>query len=316
MNNLYICMTLYHIFYTILRLNETDNNHLILMEPIENREEIKHLLVETGLFDKVSLLEELDDKFVYTEDVMSLCWKEYFKNFNDIFLFNDSNIMGDYIHYHGIIYRLLDDGRDSYLARGSYHKNYLKRIKYYFRNRYCNRKQSWGFSPYCKSIEVNNKMILERDKRWNKYIEVPFQQLIENASNIKISALTKVFPMPIINNTSRKKLLLLTQPLYESRGAFSILRKITSLDKQLEFYKSVIESYKDNYDIYIKPHPRDNCDYSSLGGIIINKAFPIELIEYISTIEFDIGITYFSTSLANLSCVKEKIMLVELRKVH
>jgi len=100
---------------------------------------------------------------------------------------------------------------------------------------------------------------------------------------------------------NKETVLILTQPLSEE--------KLTTLDEELTIYKNIIEKFKD-YDIIIKPHPREEKDYKNIfpNVKIINKSFPIELLSLIG-VEPDIAGSIVSTALFNFK--KSKIYVYD-----
>ncbi len=163
-----------------------------------------------------------------------------------------------------------------------------------------------GSSPYCKSIEVNDISVIKTDERYKPFIEVSRHQLFKNIQEDKLEIILDIFGVKrnnLLITNNKKNILILTQPLYWD---YSIT------DSELvSMYKNIIDEYKDNYNVYLKPHPRDITDYNFLREdvTILNKNIPLELYEIAEDIEFDIGITYDSSSLDFISCVKNKIFL-------
>jgi len=101
----------------------------------------------------------------------------------------------------------------------------------------------------------------------------------------------------------KKRMLLLTQPLSED-GLINEKEKI-------KLYKKVIENYHNKYKIFLKPHPRENTIYEKYFSkvTILSQSFPIELLKFNKNIKFDLGISYSSSSVDNLDCIKQKIIL-------
>lgn len=208
---------------------------------------------------------------------------------------------------HKISYYLLEDGYNFYNKKIFYDLNLIEsdplRQKLY--KQYFNPVSLIGSSPYCKSIEVNDISVVKTDERYKPFIEVPRHQLFKNIQKDKLDIILDIFGVKrnTLLNKQEKSILILTQPLYWN---YSIT------DSELvSMYKNIIDEYKDNYTVYLKPHPRDTTDYTSLGEeiIILNRSIPLELYEIAEDIEFDIGITYDSSSLNFISCVKNKIFL-------
>ncbi len=89
-------------------------------------------------------------------------------------------------------------------------------------------------------------------------------------------------------NTSKKKLILLTQPLYKDK-------LVSSEDIQKKVYQDIIEKFQKEYVIYLKPHPRDLIDYQFGKDIfLINKNIPTEVLSFNDDFEFNKAITISS----------------------
>ena len=72
----------------------------------------------------------------------------------------------------------------------------------------------------------------------------------------------------------------------------------------------MIKSYCKEYkNIIIKPHPRDEVEYNFENCITIDKAIPIEILNFNKNIKIDKAITVFSTAIDGIDFVKEKINL-------
>lgn len=107
---------------------------------------------------------------------------------------------------------------------------------------------------------------------------------------------------------SRKKLLIITQPLSED--------DFITEDYKVKLYRQMIDDYAEGHQVYLKPHPRELTDYKQClhrEFIEVSRAFPLEMLDLMKTITFDTGVTLFSSSLNNLDCIFHKI---ELGKSH
>ncbi|MGM5669534.1 polysialyltransferase family glycosyltransferase [Enterobacter cloacae] len=101
-----------------------------------------------------------------------------------------------------------------------------------------------------------------------------------------------------------KKAIVLTQPTY--------LYGIHTKDELASLFNKEIKKLKENnYDVYLKLHPREKEDiYIKENVQRINGRFPFELLA-VYNIQFDVGLTYNSTAI-NSSLIKTKILLSEL----
>jgi hypothetical protein len=101
-----------------------------------------------------------------------------------------------------------------------------------------------------------------------------------------------------------KNLLLITQPLSEDR--------VLSENSKVKVYKTLLDKYAKNYTVYIKTHPRETTNYKSMlhyEFVEIPRSFPLEFLDFMDNINFDLGITLFSSALNNINCVKKRLFI-------
>ena len=100
-----------------------------------------------------------------------------------------------------------------------------------------------------------------------------------------------VFKIP--EKIEQDGILILTQPLSED-GFMSECKKI-------EIYRNMV--LKESGMVFIKPHPRDNTDYSKilLNNVrVLSKSFPIEILNFMN-VKFSKALTVCSGSIYNFS---------------
>ena len=99
----------------------------------------------------------------------------------------------------------------------------------------------------------------------------------------------------------------------------SCYKRNIDVSQQFNVMKAVVEKSK-NFNIYIKPHPRDMTDYSSLSDkiIIIDRFFPTELFNFYKKKIFTkaIGMNTTSVFSCNFAIHKEFISLKEIDYEH
>ena len=79
-------------------------------------------------------------------------------------------------------------------------------------------------------------------------------------------------------------------------------------------YQNILDKYLKDYNLYIKTHPRELTDYKAVldvDFVEIPRDFPLELLNFFKAINFNLGITIFSSALDNLNCVENKIFIGE-----
>lgn len=155
---------------------------------------------------------------------------------------------------------------------------------------FLNANEALGSHKNIKNIYLTNEFnhplikdkikIINIEQSWNK-LSKREQKEILNIFNVKIEKI----------NFKGKTALILTQPFYEDG--------ISTLDEEITIYEEFINKFKD-YNIIIKPHPRDSKDYKKIFPKvnIIDKHFPIELITLIG-IKPTIACSIVSTAILN-----------------
>lgn len=297
MKKLYICHTIYHLLISIIKvLNSNDDSTIIITTRIKDAIIYKNRLEELCSIT-VIVVNDYDFKknnIFYNDDNFSLF--ECMFNNSEIYIFNDFTFIGYYLHKNKLEYNLLEDGYNCLKYPISIAPNSFKdKIK----NFITNTPRYYGFSKYCKTIEVNDINGLPKDSRLGKYRQQSKQELFNNLSVENKNIILNIFDVQKIK-IKTPAVLILTQPL-ENVGY--------SEEERYNFYKKVLEEYSSKFNIYIKVHPRDEVDYTNLNVNIVSKSIPAELLDFVVDNKFEIGITYFSTALESLGCIKNKVYL-------
>ncbi|WP_296788297.1 glycosyltransferase family 52 [uncultured Methanobrevibacter sp.] len=122
--------------------------------------------------------------------------------------------------------------------------------------------------------------VIDIEKKWNN--------LTDNEQN----EILDIFNVNVANiNFDGKTALILSQPLSEDN--------LATYEDELKIYDEFIDKFSD-YEIIIKPHPRDEKDYTKIYPNIkvIDKHFPIELLNLIN-INPTVVCSAISTALLN-----------------
>ena len=232
------------------------------------------------------------------------------KEYEDIYVFCDSDPIGYYLSTHKIYYHALEDGLDC--------------IRYYDTARYDNRGhfelKAWmaarnrifiqnGYSKYCLDMEVNDISVLAYP--CPKYIECPREALTRNLGEGEKKILVSIFieNMEELEQTLTKgeghehKVLVLSEPLCDLETRKQIFKDIITEYGEIEGQKA---------QILIKPHPRDVLDYGKLfpEHIVLDGKFPMEILNYVKGLSFDRVVTVFTVPSA-IKFAKEKVFLGE-----
>lgn len=317
---IYVCHTFYHVYISVLKecnlLKEKRGGATLVLSTMSNDfGNLKERAKKSGLFEEVVEYEEKEDTYfpqlkkyhvdrgnivinmlariLYTK-LLGKLQEPYvpvnFKEYQDIYVFCDSDPIGYYLSYKKIYYHALEDGLDC--------------IKYYDTARYDNRGcfelkaklAAWnlifiqnGYGKYCLDMEVNNIACLPYPCK--KYVEKPREELVKGISKEEQQLLVKIFmenPEDFMEQIkkvepSKKKVLLLSEPLCD-------------LTTREQIFKDIIREYAKDDMVFIKPHPRDHLDYKKLfqEQIVIEGKFPMEIMNFLPDIRWHKVITVFT----------------------
>lgn len=337
---IYICHTFYHVYITCLKeLNfpkeERGQASLLLSRMSNDFGNLNRRAEASGLFAEVLDFDEKEESFFpelakYHQDTGSLLKNMLrrirftrllgkllapfipvdLKEYEDIYVFCDSDPVGYYLNTHKIYYHAIEDGLDC--------------IRYFDTARYDNRGhfklKAWlakknlifiqnGYSKYCLDMEVNDCSVLEYPCPY--YIERPRKELTAGLGEEEKEILLSVFieDWSKLEQTLREgtnhehKILILTEPLCDLETRKRIFRDIIARYQMIDGKRA---------QVLLKPHPRDILNYEEVfpEHIVLDGKFPMEILNYIKDLVFDRVISVFTVPDA-ISFAKEKIFLGE-----
>lgn len=227
-----------------------------------------------------------------------------FREYKDIYVFCDSDPIGFYLNANKIYYHAVEDGLNCLKNGDLAHLDNYNHFKLKaFLSQKCNLIfiQN-GYSKYCLDMEVNDISAITIP--FEKYVEVPRKELVDNLSREDKELLLQVFVPDIdklkqaIEDNNVKTALVLTEPL------------CPDLRVRKKIFEDIVARFGDEYMIVFKPHPRDELDYRKEfpGYTIIDKVVPMEMLNFIEGCKMDLVIGVF-TELDALEFVKEKVRL-------
>lgn len=332
MSDVYICETSYHLLITLVKvlLRNDKSCKLVLLTGNVLDTAVINRLSKSGLFAEIKKydnLHEIDGKLDYSAffPVRGISLRKQLDSYlswdynseDDYYLYNDVSIIGKWFNAHKIKYHLIEDGLDTYTLPTVHSNNYVeskskRRIRQLFNaGFYC-----FGESKFTKSIEVNSASGLQFDTKGKNIVEVPRKQLFEKLSDEDKEQILSIYLSSEEKDALIKKLsgeegneevqtasILLTQPI-----GFD---KMASYDIHKKFYKDIVDKYAEG-KLIIKPHPRDDVDYSELfpDAIVIDKGYlPVETLGFFKDVKFKKAITWCSTSIKGLQFCDEKVYL-------
>ena len=303
---LYIFNTQYQFLLALIKVKDDGTDSLAIV----NRrldERIQRILIKENIVKDIIHIDE--SIFAFCKSIPQRReLKIRLENFDKVNIFIDHFTIGAYLDKYKIPYNTIEDGynffmyeyrdfRDKLFTKEAIVQDYKEFIKHIL---FC-KKNKPGFGKYCQSIEVNDISVVPKDERYNKFKEVPRQELFENISEERKQLILRVFDVEELSEVAEKSVLILTQPL-------SIDGLFNSAEKQYGFYKQICDKYlSEGYEVYLKPHPRDTVTYEKMNGVnLILQTVPMELIEMVSDVKFERIITHSSTAINFLTCGKEK----------
>ena len=335
-SRIYICHTFYHVYIATLKelaLGEGRfNEATILLSTMSNDfGDLKERLLASNIFYDVMIFEEKHREEFRELDFFNKSYNNIvvnmfhrirftkllgelqkpfvpvnFKNYDNIYVFCDSDPIGYYLNRYRIRYHALEDGLNCiknfdtarYDNRGFFKlKVFMSSINMIFIQN--------GYGKYCLDMEVNN--ISDLKYPCKKYIEVPRSNLVTRLSENEKQLLINIFIKDIdklsnlLNNINKNQesVIILTEPL-------------CSLDVRVTIFKDIIKQYGENKIVILKQHPRDLLDYSVdfSNYILIDKDIPMEVLNFFGENRFDSVISVF-TEVEAIKFAKHKIKLGE-----
>ena len=150
-------------------------------------------------------------------------------------------------------------------------------------------------------MEVNDRSKVDDD--FGKYVEVSRKKLMDSLSDTDRKTLVSLFVSDIdglndfINKGVSDGILILTEPL-------------CTLDIRKQIFTDIIDQFKNEGVIFLKPHPRDDLDYRSLFSEywIFDKTIPMEILGLFKEIHFKKVVGVY-TQLGLIDFADERIML-------
>lgn len=311
---IYVCHTYYHVYVACLKElalpKERQGGATLVLSTMSNDfGNLKERADRCLLFEEVVMFDEKEDTFFpeltkyhtdrgnllinmlarirYTK-LFGKLEKAYvpvdFRQYQDIYVFCDSDPVGYYLSYEKIYYHAVEDG--------------LNCIQYYDTARYDNRGhfglKAWmaarnlifiqnGYGKYCLDMEINDKSVVPYPCK--KYIEAPRAKLVERLTEEDREILIRLFIENLdgllgqLAQGAEDKILVLSEPLCD-------------LDVRRQIFADIIREYGRidgrQGQILIKPHPRDVLDYRHVfpEHIVLSGMFPMEILNFIPGLRF------------------------------
>ena len=313
MKRVYICHTFYHAYVAIMKELNLGKEHykeatLILSTMSNEFGTMKDRAESSGVFKEVVFFEEKEDVtspevMAYHKDkgniILNLLQRiKYTKllgklqepyvpvdlaSFDEVYVFCDSDPIGYYLNYKKIHYHALEDGLNSgkndnqamLSNMGAWKlKKFMARLGLIFIEN--------GYSKYCIDYEVND--ISANYKPPSNIKECPFFDMWDKLTKEDHDILAYIFMEDIeglkrdleVHEDGRPKAMILTEPLCD-------------FETRVRLFTDIKKANEKEYNIILKPHPRDLADYSEAFGdcIILKGRFPMEVINDIEGLKVD-----------------------------
>ena len=306
---LFICHSVYHIFVSCLKtLHDKVNADILITDNVPDAGYYQKQLEESGIFQNVHIVRhhEVFGRKTKSSYHLALFYQllrrkfvkhtlGYLCEYDDVYIYNDYTAIGAFLWIHKCPVHLLEDGYSVYSTYNMYARRRrnmpMKKFFYYV----FNIPYTLAQAPNCIDIEVDNDMALMTPL----IMPIRVQSRHELANKLSAEDQKRIlctFNIQIDTSVG-KKALLLTTPLVEAYMA-------KTFEEQVDFFHNAILHYQQEYHLYIKPHPRDNADYSTLLServSLIDKKFPIEILSFVPEVRFDIVLTHSSTATNGLT---------------
>ena len=272
MNQVYVCSTYFHVYVSILksvyRGDKSTKSLIVINDRTPGIEKIFSSLKEHGFFDfvlqvpfrEISLKIKKDSSPLsrmlgrnklavsFVEKNSEILKYDEFIRKSEINLFPNLGLSPTYflLKYKNNFIRMLEDGEGNYFSR-------IGHLQAFKRKYLLNTVIGDGLDKEVREIEVQfPEKLSPRLKPKGKKLELKKMQdslSIELREKI-LKTFMQGFEMDLSND--KNKLLLLTQPLEE---------KYMTEDKKIKLYNEILDKYAADYNIFIKPHPRELTDY-------------------------------------------------------
>lgn len=314
---IYVCHTYYHVYVTFLKelklfreqaAEDIGRADLVLSSLSNDFEDLKSRVERTGVFRRVIEFDEKREDFfpelarwrkggsgflgnLYCRIKFTKRYAELeapyvpvdFREYGDIYVYCDSDPIGYYLNQNRIPYHALEDGlnclKNFDAARYDNRGHFGLKM---FLSRYLNLifVQN-GYGKYCIDMEVNDISAIHYP--CPQYIEQSRQELVDALSDEDKSKILQAFIRDKealerqIEESGKTgdKILILTDPL-------------CTLDVREQIFRDIIDRYKGEGTIFLKPHPRDHLDYRKLFSEYpqFDATVPMEMLNFFPKLRF------------------------------
>jgi hypothetical protein len=338
---IYVCHTFYHVYVSILKemklerktlKGEYQKADIALSKLSTDFGDLGQRLERTGIFNRVITLDErreetfpqlakyranysniikhMVNRMIFTKK-LAKCEKPYldpvgFKDYDDVYVFCDSDPIGYYLNYKHIYYHAVEDGLDclknlddAYVAN----QGHFKLKTWFSRHNLIFIMNGWG--KYCLDMEINDRSVVPTDcPRFKEEPRKPLEKALTSKQK-------KLMIQAFIEDAD--KLMEQLKPSYEGEEFACFLTEPHPVDEEArkKVCLDVIDRYCKGYRVIIKPHPRDMIDYNDLcpDAVVLRGRFPVEVLNFFEGLHIKRAVSILTTAMNNMEFVDEKLNL-------
>lgn len=310
---IYVCHTYYHVYVTFLKelklpKEQQGQADLVLSRMSNDFGDLRSRVEATGLFREILEFDEKREDFfpelakwrkgaggflgnLYCRIRFTKLYARLeapyvpvdFREYEDIYVYCDSDPIGYYLNQNKIYYHAVEDGLNSlknfdaarYDNRGHFGlKAFLSRkLNLIFVQN--------GYGKYCLDMEVNDISAIRYP--CPQYVEVPRKELVDRLTKEDKELILKAFVRDMDSlkkqlsgsRGEENKILILTDPL-------------CTLDVRERIFRDIIRMYEPEGKIFLKIHPRDELNYGELFSEYpqFDASIPMEMLQFFPGVRF------------------------------
>lgn len=320
MKKLYIVSTYYHALISCIKqLVFSECSDIIVTDYITEGTSLAERINAAGIFGKTYFVGKINEYhpktcfarvFSFHKKNSALIESQLpcsFEDYGEINIFHDDIWAAHFLKDRKISYRLLEDSLDCFKSISESPFAYMLpkgRVKTLIKKEFRIGYVFLGLDSCTVEVEVNDADGLEISSfAGGKVKELSRAKMFSALSECDKQCLLRIFAADIPDIRPERSVILLTQPLYTD-GV------VKDQMEQINLYKEIVrENLAANESLVIKPHPRDDMNYSNAfpDAVILNRNMPAEILTFIIKGKFSKAITYFSSSIASIKA-KEHII--------
>ncbi len=331
---IYVCHTYYHVYIAFLKelklpKEQQGSAALVLSSMSNDFEELKSRVEATGLFREVIEFDEKREDFfpelarwrkggggflgnLYCRIRFTRRYAELeapyvpvdFREYEDIYVFCDSDPIGYYLNQNRIYYHAVEDGLNclkNFDAARYDNRGHFKLKAFLSRKLNLIFVQN-GYGKYCLDMEVNDISAIRYP--CPRYIEAPRKELVDRLTEEDRELILRAFirdmeelEKQLYESGDEDKILILTDPL-------------CTLDVRERIFRDIIKMYEPEGKIFLKPHPRDVLDYRKLFSEYpqFDAKVPMEMLQFFPGVRFRKVVGVF-TEIKDLPFADETVFL-------